>query len=104
MKKMIGYKLFRHRKDGTIGPLFINKRQRIQIGVEYPYEKHLTKGFKYRPGWHICSQPIAPHLSKKDRVWAKVDFTFMYMLDRPKSQGGTWYLGSTMKVLELVEE
>jgi len=102
--KMQGYKLFRRRKDGSIGPLFINKRQRINIGVEYPYEECLTKGFKFRPGWHICRQPFAPHLSKRDRVWAEVDFTLMDVMDRPASQGGVWYLGSTLKVKKLIEK
>ena len=30
-----GFKLFRLRKDGTIGPLFINRKQVIEMGVEY---------------------------------------------------------------------
>ena len=101
---MIGYKLFQRRKDGTIGPLFINRTQRILIGIKYPYKKYLTKGFKFRPGWHVCKQPSAPHLSMKNRVWAKVEFTLMEILERPETQGGTWYLGSTLKVLELMEE
>jgi hypothetical protein len=37
-------------------------------------------------------------------VWAKVEFTLMEILERPETQGGTWYLGSTLKVLELMEE
>jgi len=98
---MIGYKLFKQRKDGSIGPLFINARQRIEIGVEYPYEAHERKGFAFRPGWHICSKPFAPHLSKKNRVWAKVEFSLMDTIKRPESQGGIWYLGKTIKVLEI---
>ena len=99
----IGYKQFKQRKDGSLGPLFINAKQRIEVGVDYPYEKHFKKGFAFRPGWHICSKPIAPHLSKKNRVWAKVTFTHMETLKRPKTQGGIWYLGSSMKVLEILE-
>ncbi len=100
---MIGYKLFKRRKDGSLGPLFINAKQRIEVGVNYPHEKHHKKGFAFRPGWHICSKPVAPHLSKKGRVWAKVAFSVMETIKRPKSQGGIWYLGSDMEVLEIME-
>lgn len=46
---MIGYKLFRQRKDGTLGPLFINRRQRLEVGKTYEAEEHRTKGFAFRP-------------------------------------------------------
>jgi hypothetical protein len=98
---MIGYKLFRQRKDGSLGPLFIDARKRIEIGVKYPFEDHPTKGYAHRPGWHICSEPVAPHLSKKGRVWARVRFTKMATIKRPKAQGGVWYLGSDLTVLEI---
>ena len=32
METIRGWKLFRQRKDGTIGPLFINARLRIESG------------------------------------------------------------------------
>jgi hypothetical protein len=100
---MIGYKLFHIRKDGSLGPLFINRRQRIEPGVVYPYEDHPTKGYAHRPGWHICSEPIAPHLKTNtpDRVWRKVEFELLDLIERPASQGGIWYLGSTMMVLSI---
>jgi hypothetical protein len=47
---MIGYKLFRKRKDGTYGPLFINRSQKILQGETYHAEDHPTKGYAYRPG------------------------------------------------------
>lgn len=62
---MIGYKLFRQRKDGTLGPLFINRRQRLTIGETYIAEEHPTKGFAFRPGWHICSEMNARILVRK---------------------------------------
>lgn len=98
---MQGYKLLRKMKDGY-SPLFINKRQRLEVGVEYPYEDKPTSGFAHRPGWHICSEPVAPHLKQEgtNRVWCKVEFTHMASVNRPESQGGVWYLGSTMKILE----
>lgn len=98
---MKGYKLFRKMKDGY-SPLFINKKQRLQIGETYPYEIHPTKGFAYRPGWHICAKMEAPHLKVEDtnRVWCEVEFEHMYTLDRPKSQGGEWYLGKSIKIIK----
>lgn len=99
---MIGYKLFRERKDGTLGPLFINRKQKLEVGVIYSAEEHRTKGFAFRPGWHICKEPKAPHLSTKGRVWYKVSFKRAETLKRPESQGGVWYLGSSMKILERV--
>jgi len=50
---MIGYKLFKQRKDGSLGPLFINRRQRLEIGVEYEAQDHKTKRL-YTPTWLAC--------------------------------------------------
>lgn len=100
---MIGYKLFRKRKDGTYGPLFINCRQRLVPGVAYVAEAHRKKGFAFRPGWHICQRPHAPHLSYDNRVWCKVHFTLQDTILRPESQGGLWYLGSVLKIIDEVE-
>lgn len=96
---MIGYKLFRKRKDGTYGPLFINCRQKLSQGIIYKAESHRRKGFAFRPGWHICQHPCAPHLSERGRIWCKVEFAHRETIHRPKSQGGIWYLGSTIKIL-----
>ena len=101
---MIGYKLFRQRTDGSIGPLFINRQQHIELGVPYQAEEHPTKGFAFRPGWHICSKMEAPHLSKKNRVWGKVSFNNHTSHQRPVSQGGLWYTAKHMTVLELYKE
>ena len=98
---MIGYKLFRKRKDGSYGPLFINCKQRLEIGVEYRAESHYKKGYAWRPGWHICRAPVAPHLKMKpDRVWCKVHFVILDKIVRPENQGGVWYLGARMTILE----
>jgi len=96
---MIAYKLFRKRKDGTYGPLFINRKQRVEPMTWYDAESHPTKGFAVRPGWHCCAEPLAPHLSKKDRVWCKVMITQYTEHQRPESQGGLWYTANKMKVL-----
>jgi hypothetical protein len=95
-----GYKLFRTRKDGTYGPLFINRKLKLVPGQVYEAEAHPTKGYAYRPGWHICNQPQAPHLSTKGRVWCKVEFLHKETLYRPASQGGIWYLGHALKIVE----
>ena len=100
---MIAYKLFRERKDGTLGPLFINAKMRVPIGQWLPAEDHPTKGYAHRPGWHATLQPIAPHLSTKGRVWVKVEIEDYRKFDRPQSQGGTWVLAKRMKVLQKVE-
>jgi hypothetical protein len=99
----IGFKLFKLRKDGSLGPLFINARQRVEIGVEYAAEQHRTKGFAFRPGWHVCSSVDgAPHLSKKGRVWARVLIRDYTEHRRPASQGGLWFTANRMTVLEVL--
>lgn len=101
---MIGYKLFRLRRDGSLGPLFINRKQHIIMGVTYQSECHPTKGFAVRPGWHICSTKSAPHLSKKGRVWCKVKFSEHQEHVRPAAQGGLWFTAQSMTVLEVLGE
>jgi hypothetical protein len=96
---MIAWKLFRLMKDGSIAPLFINKRLRLETGVWYEAECHPTKGFAVRTGWHVTAKPIAPHLSPVGRVWRKVEILDYVALERPESQGGTWYLANKMRVL-----
>jgi hypothetical protein len=97
---MIGYKLFRKRRDGTYGPLFINRKLKLVPHVVYPAEDHPTKGYAHRPGWHVCSKPVAPHLSKRGRVWCKVEFDLKGVIRRPTCQGGIWYLGNTLTIIE----
>lgn len=101
---MIGYKLLRLRKNNTLGPLFINRKQIIPLGITLQAESHRTPKFKYRPGWHITNSPIAPHLSKKNRVWAKVEFHDFIGLHRPASQGGLWFLAQKMKLISILSD
>lgn len=42
---MRAFKLFQQHRDGSIGPLFINKKQRVPMGAWLPAEQHPTKGF-----------------------------------------------------------
>ncbi len=88
------------RKNGTLGPLFINQKQLVPIGAWLDAEEIPTKGFSFRPGWHCCKEPKAPHLSKKGRVWCKVSISGITEHQRPEAQGGLWYTAKRMKVLE----
>ena len=101
-KPTLAYKLLRLRKDGTLGPLFINRRQVIPLGLWLRAEEHRTKGFAFRPGWHAAPNPEAPHLGKAGRVWAKVELAGVQNLPRPRSQGGTWYLAEWMRVIDVL--
>lgn len=100
---MIAYKLLSKRKDGSLGPLFINRRKRLVLDQGYPAESHQTKGYAFRPGWHCCRTRSAPHLSDKDRVWAKVEIENYTSLPRPASQGGSWLLAQHLKILNIYE-
>ena len=99
---MVVYKLLKVRKDGSIGPLFINRRQRIPIGEWLEAENHPTKGYAERPGWHTTNSPNAPHLSMKGRTWFEVEIDDYYEFPRPGNQGGMWYIANKMKVLKEV--
>lgn len=100
--KRIAYKLFRLHKNGSIGPLFINRKQRLKVGVPVLAENHPTKGYAVRPGWHTCAEPNAPHLSKKGRVWCKVHIEDYTAHQRPATQGGLWYTANKLTVLEIL--
>ncbi len=93
---MIAYKLMTLRKDGSLGPLFINRKQRLEVGVVYPAENHPTKGYKERQGWHCCFSPRAPHLSMKGRIWVEVGVYDVASYSRPAYQGGDWLIAQEM--------
>jgi len=96
---MKAYKLFRKRKDGSIGPLFINRSMRIPLGEWLEAEDHPTKGYAHRPGWHCGAAPVAPHLSEKGRVWFEVEIEDYYDFPRPQHQGARWLIAQRMKVI-----
>lgn len=97
---MIAYKLFRRRKDGTLGPLFINRTQRVPLDLWLQAQSHPTKGFAVRPGWHCSHLPYAPHLAQKDdRVWCEVEIAGWSRFDRPWNQGGLWFIADAMRVV-----
>jgi len=100
---MIAYKLMTRRKDGTLGPLFINRPLRLVLGTTYEAEDHPTVGYKRRPGWHCCPRPHAPHLKLMgNRQWVEVEIAEYTSEERPKSQGGTWYLANKMTPLRVL--
>lgn len=105
---MIGYKLLHRRRDGTLGPLFINRRMRVPVGVWLNAECHPTRGYAVRPGFHVLARIHAPHLMRKDgtlspdRVWAKVEIDDFHEFHRPESQGGKWFLAQRMRVLTTI--
>lgn len=96
---MIAFKLMRVRRDGSLGPLFINRRQRIPAATWLNAESHPRKGFAERPGWHCCASPNAPHLSTRGRAWFVVEIKKVTRHKRPEAQGGLWYLAQRMRVL-----
>jgi hypothetical protein len=103
------YKLLRRRKDGTLGPLFINRRQVVPVGVWLEAEDHPTKGFAHRPGWHCTLERSAPHLKMRlkngeQRVWCKVLVKDIKLYDRPESQGGSWVLADHMIIVEVCND
>jgi hypothetical protein len=104
---MKAYKLFRIRKNGTIGPLFINRKQIVPVNKWIDAEFHPTKGFKQRKGWHCTPKPFAPHLKEnlKDgthRVWFEVEINDYEELMKPESQGGLWYLAQKIKIIKQI--
>lgn len=107
-ERVPGFKLLKRRKDGTLGPLFINARQVIPEGVWLEAEDHPTPGFAHRPGWHCTTKPEAPHLSEEPkgalpRVWCRVELQDVEIHHRPIAQGGKWYLAQRMKIVEVLD-
>lgn len=98
------YKLCRKLKSGEITPLFINKTLRIPFDEWLEAEEHPTKGYKFRPHWHCMSEPSAPHLTEKNRVWVEIEMKEYKEMQRPESQGGTWYLADIVKFLRILDD
>lgn len=97
---MIAYKLFKQRKDGTLGSLFMNVTLRHPMNKWLLAYDHTRKGFASRPGWHCLQQPNAPHLSLKDRTWCKVEIQNYKLLYRSPAQGGEWFIAKSMRILQ----
>ncbi len=106
---MKAFKLLKKRKDGTLGPLFINASQRIPLDEWLDAEDHPTNGFAHRPGWHCTVNRYAPHLkmrlkSGQQRVWCLVELEGkVESYRRSMQQGGIWLLAERMRVLHVIE-
>jgi hypothetical protein len=98
-RPVVAYKLFRRRRDGSLGPLFINRKLRVPLNQWLEAESCPTRGYALRPGWHCTLQPIAPHLSTRGRVWCQVEVQGVEEFRRPASQGGAWLLARRLRVL-----
>jgi len=97
------YKLCKLRKDGSLGPLFIGRRNRLPIGQWLTAENIPTKGYARRPGWHTTVRPEAPHLAQRDdRVWVEVEIKDYYKFDRPRYQGSYWLIAKHMKIVKML--
>ena len=99
-----GYKIFKVRKDGSIGPLFIGASKRLPIGEWVEAEDIPTKGFAHRPGWHCTWKPNAPHLSLnlksgENRQWFEIEIKDFREYNRPECQGGTWVLANKIRII-----
>ena len=99
---MLAYKLCRKLKNGEITSLFINKKKRLIFNEWLEAESYPTNGFAVRPFWHCTSEPIAPHLSEKNRVWVVVFMDEYSEYLRPESQGGKWFLAKRIKLIEIL--
>ena len=99
---MKAYKLFRLRKDGTLGTLFIGCRQRIPLGQWLEAEDIPTKGYAHRPGWHSGIKPQADHLTERGRAWCEVEIRDYYTFKRPKNQGSYWLISKWIKVKKVL--
>lgn len=106
----IAYKLVRMRKDGTLGPMFIQRGRLYKLGVKEIASFMCTPphGFTKRPGFHCCTQPRAPHIKLKlkngeRRVWCEVEVEDYTEFHRPECQGGTWLLAKYMTILRVLQ-
>ena len=98
------YKLFRVRKDGSIGSLFINPKERYELNSWMTAKPYKRDGFQFRPGWHSLNEPKAPHLSLKGRAWFLVKISSYTTHTRPVSQGGKWFLSNKLSIVRPLSE
>lgn len=104
MTTMTAYKLFKVRKDGSIGSLFINASRKLPVGEWMEAEATKRKGFAFRPGWHCCFTPYAPHLklelaTGETRKWFEVEIAQWHTEKKPQNQGGAWLLARKLKIV-----
>jgi len=110
MRHKSAYKLLRLRKDGSLGPLFVGRRLRMEVGQEYRARTDLPHpGLAHRPGFHCCAAPRAPHIrlrlrSGEVRVWCEVSLSgWINEHRRPDCQGGLWFTAEKMKIVRIID-
>ena len=96
------FKLFRLRADGTLGSLFINRRDRLPLGRWLAARPHPTTGYAFRPYWHCTKEMSAPHMTLAGRVWCRVLAADWTEFPRPQSQGWSWILANRINILEVM--
>lgn len=100
---MIAFKLLHVRANGTVGPLFIERKRVLNIEgeIEWANMALKPKGYATRPGFHTCANPYAPHLKlSHDRCWFLVEIGGnITEHERPECQGGTWYTSNYIKLI-----
>jgi hypothetical protein len=100
VKVIRAWKLFRLRKDGSLGSLFINRRRRLPTDRWLAAGTHPTAGFAVRHGWHALAQRCAPHLSERGRVWKQVELSGkVQAIRRPVAHGSLWYLAARLRII-----
>lgn len=100
--RRLGYKLFRVRKDGSIGSLFCSTRDRLPQDKWMWAQDCPARGLAPRPGWHVLPRPHAPHLTEEGRRWYRVEVDHYYTINRPATQGGEWLIARRMRILNPV--
>lgn len=101
---LTAFKIFRVRRNGTLGSPFINRRAILPSNTWLRADLIPTKGFAVRHGWHALLRPEAPHIklhlaSGENRMWFEVRLFDYELLQRPESQGGTWALAKHLKII-----
>lgn len=113
MDTVKAYKLFRVRRDGSLGPVIINRGARIPVGEWLECEDHSGKAKSYgvavRVGFHACAEPVAPHLTKPskkadadNRTWYAVELEGAVEMHRGVDGGSDWFVARRMRVVERV--
>ena len=103
------FKLVRKRKDGSLGPLFVERNRVFDPGIVLfanPFSK-IPQGLSYRPGFHCCTKPEAPHIklrlkSGEERVWCEVLLADYVKHLRPACFGGMWLVGQVMEIIRVL--
>jgi hypothetical protein len=104
------WKLFRLRKDGTLGPLFVDRELVIRPETVYTARQDIRpKTLAYRPGFHCIKHRWAPHIKMRlhngeRRVWCRVVIADYYRDKRPLTQGGMWYVAQNLMITKVYDK